>query len=240
MNGDDHTRWSEDLAAYMLGALEPGEAAELERHLEVCERCRGEMRWLEPALAALPESVQRQQPPRSLREGLMAEVRADARRAAGAEVEAGGGSVLAWIRGNFSPRGLRLAAGFATLALAIAAVAGYEIGKGGPGSESNGGGSTVVAREHGITAKMVSEGEGGTLHLADVHQLPPGKVLEAWVRREGQVEPVPALFVPDREGRAETTIADMSGVDTVMVTQEPQGGSEQPTSAAIVTMSVPQ
>jgi hypothetical protein len=32
----------------------------------------------------------------------------------------------------------------------------------------------------------------------------------------------------------------MSGVDTVMVTEEPQGGSEEPTSPAIVTMSVPQ
>ncbi|HEY3552673.1 MAG TPA: hypothetical protein VGK66_03205, partial [Solirubrobacterales bacterium] len=68
---------------------------------------------------------------------------------------------------------------------------------------------------------MVSEGEGGTLHLAGVHQLPPGKVLEAWVRREGTVEAVPALMVPDRKGEAETTIASMKGVDTVMVTEEP-------------------
>ncbi|HEY3552672.1 MAG TPA: hypothetical protein VGK66_03200 [Solirubrobacterales bacterium] len=58
--------------------------------------------------------------------------------------------------------------------------------------------------------------------------------------REGKVEAVPALFVPDRAGRAETTIADMSGVDTVMVTEEPQGGSEEPTGDAIVTMTVSQ
>ena len=31
-----------------------------------------------------------------------------------------------------------------------------------------------------------------------------------------------ALFVPDREGRAATTIADMDGVEVVMVTTEPQ------------------
>ncbi len=43
MNATDHNRWKEDLAAYMLGALEPDEAAELERHLEGCERCRAEM-----------------------------------------------------------------------------------------------------------------------------------------------------------------------------------------------------
>jgi anti-sigma-K factor RskA len=239
MSSSDHNRWSVDLAAYMLGALEPAEVTELERHLEGCERCRNEVRWFEPAVNSLSESVERQQPPPRLREALMAEVRADARATeAGAEGE--GGSVLGWIRGNFSPRGLRFAGAFAALALAIAAASGYEIGKGGSGSEGNGGAVTLSSREHGIDVKMVREGEGGTLHLANVHQLPPGKVLEAWVRREGTVEAVPRLMVPDRKGQAETMIASMKGVDTVMVTEEPQGGSEEPTSPAIVTMSVPQ
>lgn len=222
MNADDHNRWSEDLAAYMLGALEPGEAAGFERHLDGCERCREEMRWFEPALQTLPESVERQEPPARLRESLMAEVRADVRPAP-----------------RRSRRRLwKPAVAFATVVLLVAGVAGYEIGKGGDGE---GGESTVISsRQHGISVKMVREGDGGTLHLANLHQLPPGKVLEAWVRRQGEVEAVPALLVPDREGRAETTIADMGGVDTVMVTEEPQGGSDEPTSPAIVTMSVPQ
>jgi anti-sigma-K factor RskA len=230
MNGSDHIRWSEDLAAYTLGALGPDEAVDFERHLEGCERCQAEMRWFEPALQTLPESVERREPPRSLRESLMAEVRADARRQAGPRKE----------RSRWFSRGflLRPAIGLAALVLVVAAVAGYEIGKGGGGEE--GSASTIVSRSHGVTVKMVREGDGGTLRLAGVHQLPPKKVLEAWVRREGKVEPVPALFVPDREGRAETTITDMSGVDTVMVTEEPQGGSEEPTSPPIVTMSVPQ
>lgn len=235
MNGGDHTRWSEDLAAYVLGALEPREAAEFERHLEGCERCQGEVRWFEPAVHMLPESVERAEPPPRLREALMAEVRADAEEEVGRER----GSLLPdWLRGGFGSRGLRLATGLAVVAFAIAAVAGFEIGKSGSGD--SGGATTLSSREHGIDVKMVREGEGGTLHLANLHQLPPGKVLEAWVRREGTVEAVPALMVPDRKGQAETTIADMSGVDTVMVTEEPQGGSEEPTSPAIVTMSVPQ
>lgn len=222
MSADDHTRWSEDLAAYMLGALEPGEAAGFERHLAGCERCREEMRWFEPALQTLPEQVERQEPPPSLRESLMAEVRAD-------------------VRPVKKPRrrwSWRPAVAFAAVVLLVAGVAGYEIGKGGGGE--TGGNTVLSSQQNGISVKMVSEGDGGTLHLANLHQLPPGKVLEAWVRREGTVEAVPALLVPDREGRAETTIADMSGVDTVMVTEEPQGGSETPTGEAIVTMSVPQ
>jgi anti-sigma-K factor RskA len=234
MSGSDHKRWSEDLAAYALGALEPREAAELERHLEDCERCRNELRWFEPAVRLLPESVERQEPPPRLRAALMAEVRSDAQRA-GAEQRT---SLLERLRERWGSSGLRFATGFAVAALAIAVAAGYEIGKG--GSDESGGRSVLSTREHGIAVKMVREGEGGTLHLADVHQLPSGKVLEAWVRREGTVEAVPALMVPDRKGQAETTISDMKGVDTVMVTEEPQGGSEEPTSPAIVTMTVPQ
>ena len=86
----------------------------------------------------------------------------------------------------------------------------------------------------GVTAKMVSEGDSGTLHLANVKQLPSDRVLEAWVQRDGEVEPVEALFVPDRKGKASTELPDMDGVEVVMVTTEPSGGSESPTSSPIV------
>ncbi|HET9592698.1 MAG TPA: anti-sigma factor [Solirubrobacterales bacterium] len=228
MNGNDHNRWSEDLAAYALGALGPSEAAEFERHLEGCEQCRRELRWFEPAVQVLPESVERQEPPPQLRAALMAEVRADAEAQAPARPEKR--RSWSWFA--------RPAMAFAVIVLAVAVVAGYEIGKGGSGD--SGSPTVLTTSEHGIEVKMVTEGDGGTLHLAHLHQLPPDKVLEAWVRREGTVEPVPALLVPDRKGQAETTIADMSGVDTVMVTEEPQGGSEAPTGEAIVTMAVPQ
>jgi hypothetical protein len=229
MSAADHTRWSDDLAAYLLGALDPREAEELEGHLKGCERCQEELRWLRPAVQTLPEAVERQEPPCQLRESLMAEVRADA----GDEAEAS--------RGRTPPSRrwfLRPAMGFAVLALLVAGAVGYEVGSDGSGEE--GGDSTIVRRVGGLTVKMVSEGEGGTLHLAGVNQLPPDKVLEAWVERDGEVEAVPALFVPDRHGQAETRIADMSGVETVMVTEEPRGGSEAPTGEPIMAMQIPQ
>ncbi|HEX3041722.1 MAG TPA: anti-sigma factor [Solirubrobacterales bacterium] len=226
MNAEEHNRWGEDLAAYMLGALEGDEAAEFERHLEGCERCREEMGWLEPAVQRLPEAVERQEPPRQLRAALMAEVRSDAREAAARPSPA---RRRRWL--------LKPAMGFAALALLVAGVVGYEVGNGG----SDGGGASTVERQVGdLTVKMVQEGDSGTLQLTGVHQLPPDTVLEAWVEREGQVEAVPALFVPNNNGQAETRIADMTGVDVVMVTEEPQGGSEAPTSEPIMTMAVPQ
>jgi hypothetical protein len=222
MTTADHNRWSEDLAAYLLGALDPREVGEFERHLEGCERCREELDWLQPAVQALPEAVERREPPRQLRETLMAEVRADARPAPAAPRRR-------WL--------LKPAVGFAVLALLVAGVVGYEVGKDGSG---DGGGSTLEREVDGLTVTMVQEGDGGTLRLAGLRQLLPGKVLEAWVERDGEVEAVPALFVPDRHGQAETTIADMSGVETVMVTEEPRGGSETPTGEPIMEMDVPQ
>lgn len=225
MTDSDHNRWSEDLAAYMLGALEPGEAAELERHLEGCERCREEMRWLEPAVHSLPEAVERQEPPKQLRQSLMAEVRADAQP----EERPARVRSRRWI--------LKPAVGFAVIALLVAGVVGYQVGR--DGGDEGGGASTIVRQINGMTVTMVQEGDGGKLELAGVPQPPKDKVFEAWVERDGEVEAVPALIVPDRNGHAETTIADMSGVEAVMVTVEPRGGSEVPTGETVMEMKVP-
>jgi anti-sigma-K factor RskA len=244
MTETNHERWSEDVAAYMLGALEPEQVTELERHAEDCERCREEIRWLLPAINALPEGVERLEPPRELRERVMAEVRFDAEpvNAPGDKPAAAGlfGRASNWLRELGSgPMGLRPVAGFAAAVLVVAAVAGFAIG-GGLGSDENGVTSTVVAgKAPGVTAKMISEGDSGTLHLDNVKQLPSDRVLEAWVQRDGEIEPVEALFVPDREGRASTELPDMEGVEVVMVTKEPSGGSESPTEEPLISIDVP-
>jgi anti-sigma-K factor RskA len=240
MTNDDHDHYRENIAAYALGALEPDEVAALERHIEECEGCRSELRWLAPAARSLPESVARLEPPRQLRRRLMDEVRADARAVAGDGARSIGQRPVSWKRRLGSDRlGWQPLAGLAVAALAVAGLVGYQLGS--DGSGGNGETTTIVAGQApGVTARMVREGDRGTLSLDNVKPLPQGRVLEAWVRRDGEVEPVPALFVPDSEGRAATTIADLKGVNTVMVTSEPNGGSEAPTSKPIVTVPIPQ
>jgi len=232
---DDTTNtWYEQLAAYALGALEPGEAAEVEAHLAECERCQAHVRWLEPAVRALPEGVERRKPPRAVRERVMTEVRADAKGAEQSERRPGW---LGWLRsGSY---GWKPAIALAAVALLAVAFVGYEVGSN--GGES--GGPVVVGTQEeasGVKVEMLSEGDGGTLKLEDLRPLPDDRVLEAWVERDGEVEAVPALFVPDHEGRASTVIEDMDGVEVVMVTHEPKGGSKTPTSDPIVAMDVPQ
>lgn len=226
MSAAEHDRYRDELAAYLLDALEPGEAAELERHLAGCEECRSELEWLRPAVQLLPEAVERVEPPPPLRASLMEQVRAEAETAHATQ------RTRAWWPRSW---GLRPLAGLAALVLIAAAVAAYAIGTGG-----SGGGATTVVSGHspGVTAEMVSSGEAGTLYLANLHQLPQDKVLQAWVEREGQVESAKTLFVPNADGTASATIDDMHGVTTVMVTAEPRGGSAQPTSAPIVSVSM--
>jgi anti-sigma-K factor RskA len=225
MSEREHESRRDEIAAYLLGALEPEEAASLERHLATgCVDCRAELRWLGPAVQLLPESVERLEPPRELRARILAEAQAEAGRPAPKRA-----------RRPFLS-GWRPLAGLAALALAAAAVAGYAI----RGNDSSGGATTVAAagKAPGVTARMVREGDAATLHLANVDRLPPGKVLEAWVKREGEVEPVGGLFVPDREGRATAMIPDMRGIDEVMVTAEPRGGSRAPTLPPMVTLEM--
>lgn len=239
----NHDRWREDVAAYMLGALQPAEEAELERHLEGCERCREEVRWFLPAVDALPEGVERLQPPPQLRARLLAEVRSDLPDAQTRTAPAADGPwdrAAEWVRSlGAGPMGLRPVVGVAVAALVVLAIGGYAIVGGSGGSDQ---GTTTISagQAPGVTARVVMEGDGGTLHLANVKKLPDERVLEAWVQRDGEAHPVRALFVPDREGRATTTIADMEGVEVVMVTTEPPGGSKAPTSSPIVTVPIPQ
>ena len=229
MSENGHERRSDEIAAFLLGALEPGEAAELERHLAGCEECRTELEWLRPAVQLLPESVERVEAPPELRGRLMEQVRSEA------ESDPAPRRARRWSFGGWS---LRPVAGLAALVLVVAAVAAYAIGSG----DSGGGNTTTVVEGHspGVVAEVVRDGGSGTLHLTNLHQLPSDKVLQAWVERDGRVVSAKTLFVPNQDGTASATIDDMEGVKTVMVTAEPRGGSAQPTGDPIVSVSIPQ
>lgn len=228
MNETEHDRRRDDIAAYLLGALEPGEAAELERHVAGCAECEEELQRLRPAVQVLPETVERVEAPAALRGRLMEQVRSEA---------AGSQAAPAARQAPRRRFGLRPLAGLAAVALVVAAIGGYAIRDGGSGGPR----TTTVHTGHspGVTAEMVREGETGTLRLANLHQLPAGKVLQAWVQRGKQVVSAKALFVPNSDGTATATIDGMRGVSTVMVTAEPRGGSVQPTSKPIVSVAIP-
>jgi anti-sigma-K factor RskA len=225
MSEISHDSRRDDLASYLLGALDPGEVADLESHLAGCEECRHELERLRPAALVLPESVERVEPPAALRTRVMEEVRADAPAtlpAAPARRRRG------WLR----PGGLRIAAGLAVFAVLAVIVSGVAM----RGGEDGGTTTTFAGKAPGVTAEMVREGDTGTLRLANVEELPSDEVLQAWVQRGATVESANVLFVPNSAGVAAAVIEGIDGVDTVMVTAEPRGGSRSPTSKPLVSI----
>jgi anti-sigma-K factor RskA len=230
--GGDHRRWRADLTAYLLGSLEEDENAALERHLEGCQRCRDELRWLQPAIDLLPESVIQVEPPPGLRARLLAEVRSDA-----AELDAAAEPRHPRRRrrglGGFF---LRPAVALTCVALAGAVIGGYALRGGG---EENGTTTTRTLAQGGtVRATLERSGDSGTLELTGLRQAPPGRVYQAWVQKGNRIEPS-SLFDVRRDGSANTAIPhQLTGADMVMVSLEPQGGSKQPTSAPIVTVSL--
>jgi anti-sigma-K factor RskA len=225
-----HARYRDDLAAYALGVLEEPEAAELGRHLADCEACRMELRWLEPAVDLLPRSVEQLEPPAGLGKRLMATVRAEARDASRAGIE------------TVEPRRWRdwgtslwrpATALAASALLVVGAAGGYLLHE--PGDSS----SVVTARPslaapQNLAGTLERQDGSAILTMSRLPALPPNDVYEVWVKRDGTLEPS-SLFVPRRDRTAEAAVpGPLDDADAVLVTREPRGGSEHPTSPPLL------
>jgi anti-sigma-K factor RskA len=232
---DDCGQLRDDLAAYALDALTGDEATELERHLERCESCRARLRWLGPAVDLLPATVEQRSPPESLRENLMATVRAESE--ASAPIPARGPE---WARDPWwaSLRGLimRPATGLAALVLLVAGIgAGYAV----RGSETTEAPSTLVEAEPldgavPVSATLEQEGDTGVLHVHELPQIAEDEVYEVWVQRAGVIEPR-STFVLSSDGTAEAAVpGPLEDGEAVLVTREPRGGSDQPTTKPLL------
>jgi anti-sigma-K factor RskA len=94
----DHEELRSRLGAFVLGALAPGEQAEVRAHLAVCDQCAAEVRTLRPIVDALALTVEPVEPPASVRQRILS---ATAAQAATAAVKPSTGaksrSVLPWL-----------------------------------------------------------------------------------------------------------------------------------------------
>lgn len=216
------------LAAYSLAALGEEDAASVRRHVAECEDCRSYLHWLQPAVDLLPASVEQLRPPERMRDAVLAEVNAEAEAARPREPERR--------RSRAGWRGLvlRPATGFAVVALLVAAVAGYEIGK--PSEpmrtsiEAHATGGTAPGT---VSASLERVDGSGTLVVDHLPRLPRGRVYEVWVQRDGAMSPE-STFVLRSDGSQEAAVRDLNGAQAVLVTQEPHGGSESPTTRPLL------
>ena len=232
----DHERLGDDLAAYALGALPASEAKELERHLETCESCRSRVRWLAPAVDLLPAAVPQHTPPESLRANLMETVRAEAAPTSANERSPRPRRASRWhgVRSLV----LRPATGFAVALIAIGIGTGYVLrGEGGEPVAS----TSIEAKALSgfqVSATLERHGESATLHVNEMPKLDRDEVYEVWVQRAGVLEPT-SLFVLDRNGSAVAAVpGPLRGAEAVLVTREPRGGSQTPTTDPLLMVSL--
>jgi anti-sigma-K factor RskA len=229
VSAEDHRRWENDLAVWMLGALEPPEAERFEQHLAGCERCRTDLNWLRPAVDTLPATVTQLSPPPRLRGRLLGIVRAEGRR------EAAPRRSRRWLPWLAVPR--PALAALAATALVAAGIAGYVLR--GDESEQTTIEANVSREARGASAELVVEGDSGTLEAEGMPRLARDQVFQAWIVDEGETKPKPStVFVPKRGGTATASVPGLENAALVMVTREPRGGSPQPTSAPLLRASL--
>jgi anti-sigma factor RsiW len=215
-----------DAAAYVLGALEADELEAFRTHLATCAICRDEVVAFQEVADTLPLLAPPQPVPQALKRRVMAEVRADPR--AGAKQRRRRFRLPDFASAIPSP-GLAVSA--MVLVVAVAAIAVAALGSGGAGTHTFS--ASVVGPG---SAKLKVTGSRGELVVRGMPAPPGNDVYEVWLKR-GQQPPSPtsALFSVTSKGSGSVDVpGNLDGVDQVLVTPEPPGGSAAPTHAPVI------
>lgn len=246
-----HEFWVESVGAYVLRALPEAEEIEFERHLVICPVCRDQVDDLRMASEALALAAPPVVPSQNLRARVMQVVDQEAAllRAAGPDADAAPAAVAA-----SGPRAKRrfsldwlMRPAFALPALALLFAVGALAGVAGSGildtepevqsvrAEVN----ERVAANARVTLEM---GPGGAMLVAEGLPDPPsGRVYQVWVKRPNvDPEPTSTLFMPRSDGSAAAAVpGSLEGIEAVLVSHEPAGGSPRPTSQPVVQVAPP-
>jgi anti-sigma factor RsiW len=229
---------TDDAASYVLRAMPDGEREDYRAHLARCASCAAKVAELDFVSDALLSGVPQLSAPPEIRGRVMAVVRAESEL------------LLASGHGADRPQPVRPSRRWRRLlsrplpAVALASVA-LAIGIGGGVLLSGGDGGvtprTVVAKVDaaGAKARLRVSSDGAKLEVSGMPSPPEGRVYQVWLDRRGRTSPEPtdALFSVSHEGHATVDVpGKLDGVDKVLVTDEPLGGSRLPTRAPVITV----
>lgn len=216
-----------DVAAYALGALDPDEAEAFRTHLDSCVVCRDELVAFEQVVGVLPMGVPQHRAPDDLRRRVLETVEREPKLDSPADPRRR--RRPRWARLPLPRPGLALAAAVVMLAIAIAAV---ELGTSG------------TTKPHVFAAQVTGPGTANLTVAAGHGQLivrrfsppPAGEIYEVWLERPGRSPaPTTALFSVTANGDANVEVpGNLRGVNIVMVTPEPAGGTSTPTHPPVI------
>ena len=223
-------------AGYALDALDQDERSAYEAHLAHCEHCQQELASFWTTTEALAVAASGPEPSLALRERILADIRAEPLQ-----------NVV-----PFEPRRRRVAPVLGAVA-AVAAVVALGIGLWASDLSSQLDDSraaldrqeaaTEVLADPDARSVALAEGKGrlvvgqdgqAVLVVDDLGPAPAGKTYELWIAAHGEA-PVPAGLFPGQDGR-EVALVDgtVDEGEVVLVTIEPAGGVDAPTSEPVV------
>lgn len=229
-----------DVGAYVLGALERGEAEAFRRHIADCVVCRDEVATLQAVADSLSTSPSHLGATKGLRRRVLALGAAESKAIPSADRPRRVRLRLprpALIRSLPFGQGRTLLAG--GLLAAAVSVGVLELGSGGASSVRS---VPAAVIDQGDFAHAVLNLGGGHAELLVSGMQPPpsGMIYEVWLDRPGQApQATSSLFSVTSAGAGVVDIpGSLRGVSEVMVTPEPLGGSRVPTHAPVLVAAL--
>jgi anti-sigma-K factor RskA len=244
----EHDRWVDAAGAYVLEAMPEDEREAFERHLDDCAACREEVADLLPAAHALPMASPQMTPPPELKARIMAEVEREAALLAQAGEPADRPPPAAEARPRRGRErrgwlsGWRLAPVAAALLVAgVLAGTALDRDPSGPGEPAARTVAVTVDRDRAPDGSAELRLSGGEAMLVGrgMPAPPEGRVYQVWVMPEGSNTPQPTdvLFSPRSDGSVMAAIPNVDNAKMVLVTDEPMGGSDEPSRTPVMTAS---
>jgi anti-sigma-K factor RskA len=240
LNGCEHR---ETVASYVLGALPDDEQERFVAHLATCDECQSGVAELQVAADALPLAVVQLVPPPELKDRIMSVVRSEAQLQRAADTR--GEEPAAppeprrpwWRRPLVAVRPLPAAAAAAVL-IALGVVGGLLLSGGDETRTVQG--KVQIASAPNARASLQLSDDATKLSVRNMPPPPSGKVYQVWLKRPAH-DPTPttALFRVDPSGSADVEVqrGKLKGVEQVLVTAEPDGGSMKPTSNPVIAVA---
>jgi anti-sigma factor RsiW len=228
---------TDDLAAYVLGSLEPPERARLDAHLGSCERCAQRAAEYRAVAGTLPLALDPAVPPTAAWPAILEAARATRSR--------GASRPRAWLRAARWPAVAALVASLVVWNVTLQ----HELTRRAPGPApgpevdalSRRPGRIVVLEGTGAPQArariFVAVDGGGHLAVSGLRPLPRTRLYQLWFVRGGAPALSGATFGVDGTGRAwaKVTIpATLDGVTTVVITEEPAPGGATPSGTVLL------
>lgn len=245
--------------AYAVDALPPEERDRFEEHLATCDACRIEVRELQ-ATAARLGAAGAEDPPATLKGAVMDEIRRTSQVPPVGHAPTGSSEPAAYGEGSRTPAAptrwyeRMLAPAAAVLVLVVIGLTAVIANLNArlddletlavPVAEvlTAPDAITVAAQGPGnASVRLIASptrGEGVFL-VGGMDQAPSARVYQLWLLRDGQAVPAGLLDIDERGRGAQVMTGDMTDVDAVALTIEPEGGSPQPTSDPVAVLELP-